>query len=519
MAPDASDGVLTESLEVLSPSNKQALLSAASEETLRRQAEANTILVRLKQLNPIIAEHFHLKQTAIAGLTLRMLCSHPPAPGVELVVPSFIVISYCWHYPAQWTLAPAAQAKPLKPGWEISQPMADAVLSLRTPDEGVWLDRRCITQSDDSEQAVAVGAMDIIYRSARRMLILLEDVQLDAGEEKAAVTYEGFYNDMRRLIVDNGIEGAEKDELLRNNVVARESELDEEVVQRLREDGRRFTKKLLTARWFSRAWGAHESRVLTQPIKENNPLFLCFGADGRVLPFEFRFVHYNTLRLFRAEISIYSLPLGDLNDPNPVSIRQLYTRLQRLQSDPVESETSLMQCLEGITSLGCLKKEDMVSIALNVARLPLFYSGHLNTCEDVIWVVALLTIASGDVLPLVTEGTKLRVLDDDGTKTIVLWVDQPRALANEKRIPLGDSSSITAVTKEYIELDILLFTDLPEMPSQESMEKASVLAKTHFLDAWSHYLSIGEPEEVQNAHKTMQNNDYLQDFTQTWLAL
>jgi hypothetical protein len=56
MAPDASGGDLTESLVVLLPSNKQALLSAASEEILRRQAEANTTLASLKQLNPIIAK-------------------------------------------------------------------------------------------------------------------------------------------------------------------------------------------------------------------------------------------------------------------------------------------------------------------------------------------------------------------------------------------------------------------------------------------------------------------------------
>jgi hypothetical protein len=506
---------------VLSPSNKQALLAAASEETLRREAEANTILASLKQLNPIIAKHFHPKQTAIADLTLRMLLSQPPAPGVELVVPSFIIISYCWHYPGEWTLAPAGQAQQLKPGWEISQPMANFVLSQTCPDEGVWLDKLCIKQSDESEKVVAVGAMDIIYRSARRLLILLEDVQLDEGEEKAAVTYAGFYEDMRQFIVDNEIKGAERDQLIGSckYSVGHEGEPDEEVVQNLWEDGRRFTKKLLTARWFSRAWCAHESRVLTHPVKGNNPLFLCFGADGRVLSFEFRFVHYHTLRLRDAEPWSTSFELTDFNDPNPVSIRQLFKRLQRLQSGPVDSGMSLMQYLDGITSLGCFKKEDMVSIVLNVARLPLFYSGHLNTCEDVIWLVALLAIASGDVLPLVTQGTKLKVLEDDRTKAIISWVDQPRALTSEKRIPLVDSRSIRAVTKEYIELDILLFADLPKMPSQASIGKASALAKVHFLDTLSHDLSIGYPAQVQNATKYMQSQSHLQDFIQTWLAL
>jgi hypothetical protein len=122
---------------VLSPSIKQALLKTASEEILRREAEAIAILNSLKQLNSTVAEHFHPKQTALDNLTLRMICSPSPTSRVEVVVPSFIIISYCWHYSSEWTLAPAAQASKLKSGWEVSQPMADAVLSLRTSGEGV----------------------------------------------------------------------------------------------------------------------------------------------------------------------------------------------------------------------------------------------------------------------------------------------------------------------------------------------------------------------------------------------
>jgi hypothetical protein len=161
----------------------------------------------------------------------------------------------------------------------------------------------------------------------------------------------------------------------------------------------------------------------------------------------------------------------------------------------------------------------MVSIVFNVARLPVFYSGHLNTCEDVVWVVALLAIASGDVLPLVTQGSKLKVPEDDRTKAIVSWVDRPIVMTKAKRSPPVDSRSITAVTKEYIELDILLFADLPKKPSQASMEKASALAKAHFLDTLKQDVSIGEPEQLRNAQKHMQSHSYSQDFTQTWLAL
>jgi hypothetical protein len=524
MNPAANDEALTESLVDLSPSNKETLLETARKEILLREAEANTILAGLKQLNPTIAEQFHPKQTTIAGLTLRMIRSPPPASGVKVTVPSFIAISYCWHYPLDWTLAPAAQASKLRPGWEISQPMAKAVLSLRTStNEGVWLDKLCIKQSDESEKAVTIGAMDVIYRSARQMAILLEDVQLDAAEQMAAKTYAGFCEDMRQLIVKNGLQGEAKMELIRSNKYFKgfKDELDEGVAQKLWEDSRRFVKKLLTARWFSRAWCAHECRIAVHPAAENTPIIFCFGAEGQVIPFEFRFITYHAHRLNVDEQSTYSISQPRFNDTDPFSIEWLFLRIQKLNSKPVDIEISLMQYLEGIVNLDCSKKEDMVSIALNTALLPLIYRGHLNTCEEVIWVMALLTLASGDVQPLVMEGTKLKGPEVNGTRTIVSWVAKPQVLtiAGSNRIPHIDRRSIMAVTKEYIELDILLFIDLPKKPSQASMEKSSALTKAHSLEELNHYLSIGGSAEVQGAHNYLQSHSLSPDFIQTWLAL
>jgi hypothetical protein len=81
-----------------------------------------------------------------------------------------------------------------------------------------------------------------------------------------------------------------------------------------------------------------------------------------------------------------------------------------------------MQYLEGIVRLDCSKKEDMVSIALSSARLPLVYSDYLNTCADIIWIMTPLTIASRDVLHLAIKGTTLEIPDGNGTRTVLSWV-------------------------------------------------------------------------------------------------
>lgn len=403
--------------------------------------------------------------------------------------------------------------------------MADAVLSLRTSgDEGVWLDKLCINQSDESEKVIAVGAMDVVYRSARRLVILLKDVQLDAAEQKAAETYAGCYKNMEQLIIKNGIQGEAKTKFMRSNkyLTGFNDELDMEAAQKLWEDARQFLKKLLTARWFSRAWCAHERRIVGRPVKENTPILFCFGADGGVIPFEFRFIHYHALRLFKAEEATNPILKPDFDGTN--WIRHLYLRIHLLQSGPVDLEISLMQYLESIIRLNCSKKGDMVSIALNTARLPLVYSSYANTIKEVIWIMALLTITSGDVQPLVMDGTtatKLKMPDNDGTRTITSWVEQPIFLTipSSKRIPHIDKHSITAITREYIELDILLFTDLPEKPSQAWMEKSSVLVKTHFLKELNHSISTGGSEEAQDTHQFLQGNSISHDFIQTWLAL
>ncbi|KXJ87376.1 hypothetical protein Micbo1qcDRAFT_167725, partial [Microdochium bolleyi] len=75
----------------------------------------------------------------------------------------------------------------------------------------VWLDQLCINQASEDDKTTHVGAMDLIYRSARRVVILLEDVQLaDSHEEAAALAYKGFYQDMCDEVAAGGLEGTEK---------------------------------------------------------------------------------------------------------------------------------------------------------------------------------------------------------------------------------------------------------------------------------------------------------------------
>jgi hypothetical protein len=197
---------MEEKLVVFSEPNKRQLLSSASSEILNEKAvnAAAAIRERLSQLRPSMETQFFLKQDAVSDLVLRMICSPPPPPRTDIL--SFIAVSCCWHS-QEWSVSYVAG--PMSPSWRISQSMVESVMAHRqSPEAGVWLDQLCITQTDENEKKIAVGAMDIIYRSARRLIILIEDVTLTEEEEESALTYDRLYKDIRCEVVDRDLQAA-----------------------------------------------------------------------------------------------------------------------------------------------------------------------------------------------------------------------------------------------------------------------------------------------------------------------
>ncbi|KAK1833415.1 hypothetical protein QBC39DRAFT_401229 [Podospora conica] len=493
---------LGQRLVTLSGTNKDALFL----ETIREihsdesRASAAAILSRLRELNPELSRQFRLKEDALTELTLRKICLTAPTEPQSSPddVTSFVAVSYCWHN-GHWPLAPAAA--PIAEGWEVSEPMMNAVLCLPAlrggPDEGlyVWLDKLCINQADQADINAHLGVMDTIYHTARRVAILLEDVQLDKDEEQAGLAFAAFYEDLCREIKDQALEGQEKGRFINEYFPRRIKDLDESALAAAKP----FAMKMLGARWYSRAWCAHESRMMKHQ-RVNNPLFLCFGSDGRVLQFEFRFIHYLGLYLSDSE------PVEEVtgaqfkewvNDPDPKSLRQRWWRIQRLmpESDP---DASAMQHLVSVLSSGCFMKADLMSIALNTAGIPLFYTGEdIHCVEDVIWKFSLLVLATGDLVPLVSTGQKLRVPTPGGN--VVSWAIKPDQGVLDEELPNPLPESITGATREYIELDLLVFESAPKQASSESQAKAARLIAEHNLDPIGDEMLASLEEATQSA--------------------
>ncbi|KAB5536160.1 hypothetical protein GE09DRAFT_1063016 [Coniochaeta sp. 2T2.1] len=98
----------------------------------------------------------------------------------------------------------------------------DSIMSLpvlrQNPDEKlhVWLDKLCINQGDHEDIVAHLGIMDAIYHAARRVVILLEDVQLSGDEEQAGLAFARFYVDLCQEVLVRGLEGEEKGRFVKN---------------------------------------------------------------------------------------------------------------------------------------------------------------------------------------------------------------------------------------------------------------------------------------------------------------
>lgn len=286
----------------------------------------------------------------------------------SVCVPSYLAVSYCWHNKT-WNAVKAAHSVT---EWGVSLPMATKILELRdTKDEGVWVDKICIDQENKDEKKIAIGSMDIIYRACRRLVIVLEDVQLTKAEEAIGLKYAELYESMCLKVRQN------QSRAPRGTALSTRAGM--------------WTRRTSLLSWHSRAWCAHEVSV-NKHGKVNNPLLLCFEADNRVLSFEFRFLYNLVTCLYRPEARATrkdnpsNSTLLDLTailaDPSCPTLFQRMVRIGRLRPRRHDPQVSLLHHLTSISSFRRQEVADLCAIAINTAGLPLVFTGTIQSLDD-----------------------------------------------------------------------------------------------------------------------------------------
>ncbi len=175
---------------------------------------------------------------------------------------SFIAASYCWA-PAVKLGNEGQDGSPSHIALPFSPALYQAFLLQRSSvNEGLWVDAVCIDQASIAEKQIAVNAMDILYRSARAVIIILDDITVSLREQDFLADYALEF------------EACEDTQITAPHFGERPAYMKRHPVLR------GFFDKLVNARWFERAWCTHEMRLAPGHVF----LIRCDDARGTAVP-------------------------------------------------------------------------------------------------------------------------------------------------------------------------------------------------------------------------------------------
>ncbi|MDI1492955.1 MAG: hypothetical protein OHK93_004739 [Ramalina farinacea] len=345
----------------VSEENKLALLRndpAAFPEAID---EAKSLLSEIERLCPDEAQQFGLKKDIIGSVPFKLL--HEPASqsgnnatGVGMHFESYITLSYCWRC-ADWT--PTEGLGDVAPGWPISCRMLRSLLQQRRGfNEGIWVDERCINQSDESEKSHAISAMDLIYKRARLVVVAIEDVSF--SEAEALV--------IQRFVADAEAD-ADGDE--------RPSLGDEVLFQIL--------VKLASARWFQRAWCSHEFQL-------SKDLVFLLATENDIL--ELPIAVLQNLGTIAFKTARPAEARNELMRATSFICQLIWRSTERPKGD--RSYRTIKMDFSTIDRLKCNVETDKISISLNIAGLQVYYMGRRQSRDQCRWLLAIITLCTGD---------------------------------------------------------------------------------------------------------------------------
>ena len=192
------------------------------------------LLQRLAQLDVDVAKRFMVKPDIKASFAFRLICSN--RHFVRQAHPSFIALSYrrkhiVEKHPDYYTLP-------------LEREMLQAVWEERISDhEGLWVDQICIDQDSDYEKTISMSAMDLVYRSARLVVVALDDLELKEHEGTVLRNHVLEYESLKHVAPNKRFRRHQPPYL----------DTHEDLLQVL--------QKILSSSWFRRAWCRHEMRL------------------------------------------------------------------------------------------------------------------------------------------------------------------------------------------------------------------------------------------------------------------
>ena len=427
----------------VSHAKKLELLERGSSAFQEALPQTQDMLAHLREFQPLIAQMFQIKDIAISQAPLRLLCESSQQLHLDSsMIKSYIAVSYCWHGP-DWTV-PDCLGLP-EMGWPISTDMVHGLLNQReSSDEGVWIDQCCINQGDPLDKRLLIGSMDLIYKCARKVVAILEDVWISEAEEVL----------LQRVRVQWKPRNEDLDVLTRILI------------------------RILNARWFRRAWCSHELQLSSDVVfllpAKNSPVELS-EADVEELYFVTKDYCEQNEELDALYLERAYLSFGLFG-------RTMNRKIEKLRGRSLICEFS------DIDQLACSSQMDILCIAINVSGLQVYFTGDIRSPNERRWVLAMIALSAGDANVLGGIDEALRVEDRAGTPSWLNWVDE---LEDTMTIvgysKLAEPTCIKSIDQYQITFDFLDFTNSTfRFPTKHFYGRAaslvSVISKAYVND-------------------------------------
>jgi hypothetical protein len=380
---------------------------------------------------------------------------------------SFIALSYRWR----WNIEnPEAPSTPVPP------PLFQAFIDQRRQDEGLWCDQICIPQDDEEQKMVQISLMDAIYKNARAIIVVLNDIEITKSELEAVMDYTRLYESSPDppLSIPH---------------------LNENPPMMARHAVLHFYLKIMSSTWFHRAWCIHELRLGSNHMFLA-PLGTASSEEAGSLVIKFTSKFFRQLHQLFGKVRVAMA--GRVDERLFMSLQDIFER-QNLDdflknhpevpdprvANPNKFETWGRLCHEIMTfavaggdeKLGPeLRRydanKDKISIALNIVGSSLAQGGSARlgvhpeagipqlTDDESFRQLILMGLAERDPVMLCTTGARLR-LGPDKQKSIL---SRPRAedigSANFGALPMLSSDMRISVDHHlphnHIELDMII---------------------------------------------------------------
>ena len=424
-------------------------------------SDADRILAALKAMDQETYSRLEIKESAFNDFKFRLLAQDPSSDSMSNAVDSFLILSYTWHSNA-WQAHPALGEPHLEIGGPLMPAMWAALLAQLKERECFWIDQLCIDQCSDTEKTAAIAFMDLLYKSARKVIIALEDIALSTTEMDSMFMYAASSS---------------------SNFPLPELDLDK--------ISQAFVK-IVSARWFDRAWCLHEflvsrRHVFLVPVYRNDgqsgsmdPSILILRVDGVLLAEMFScFVK----KIIQHQYDEQQSPLKNscFNGAKIEQIRRFGTRLVGTRLDVLGfqegSETnasedgSFMHMFHEVFSHQAMYNSDKLSIVLNTINSGLHLKDLMSLSEDdCLVMITMIALAAGDTTAMTTNGSKL-IDDQREIPQNKRWIRAPSSADQLRAVgykPIPRTKINAKLVTEGLELDLFfLGTNLDlRSPSQ-----------------------------------------------------